>query len=54
MQARKAGTGDIRLPIVRVDPRSPKSARGVMLSDLADYLDACQAKAKADLKAVAG
>lgn len=35
---RKVNAGDIRLPIVRIEA-SQKSARGVALQDLADYLD---------------
>jgi len=35
---RKALRGDLPLPIVRIE-RSQKSARGVHLSDLAEYID---------------
>jgi len=35
---RKAGTGEIRLPIVRMEA-SQKAAKGVHLVDLAAYLD---------------
>jgi len=35
---RKAEAGEIRIPIVRMEP-SQKSAKGVHLSDLAAYLD---------------
>ncbi len=36
---RKCATGEIKLPLVRVDPKSQKSARGVHLTDLAAFLD---------------
>ncbi|MBZ0139247.1 MAG: pyocin activator PrtN family protein [Pseudorhodoplanes sp.] len=38
MMLRKIGAGEIALPLVRVDD-SQKSAKGVHLQDLADYLD---------------
>jgi hypothetical protein len=41
---RKVLRGDIKLPIVRME-QSQKSARGVMLVDLADYLDRQRAMA---------
>lgn len=36
---RKAALGEIKLPIVRIDPGTQKSAKGVHLTDLAKYLD---------------
>jgi len=36
---RKVMDGKIKLPIVRTDPTSQKSAKGVPITDLADYLD---------------
>lgn len=36
---RKTALGEIKLPIVRVDPGTQKSAKGVHLTDLAKYLD---------------
>jgi hypothetical protein len=36
---RKAMAGEIKLPIVRTDPGSQKSAKGVALIHLAEYLD---------------
>jgi hypothetical protein len=41
---RKALRGDLPLPIVRIE-RSQKSARGVHLSDLAEYIDKRRAAA---------
>lgn len=42
---RKTLVGDIKLPIVRIDPGTQKSAKGVHLTDLAAYLDARRAAA---------
>ena len=36
---RKVAIGDINIPLVRIEPNSQKGARGVHLSDLAQYLD---------------
>lgn len=36
---RKTTLGEIKLPIVRIDPGTQKSAKGVHLTDLAKYLD---------------
>lgn len=36
---RKIGAGEIALPVVRIDVKSQKSAKGIHLQDLADYLD---------------
>lgn len=36
---RKTLLGEIRLPVVRIDPGTQKSAKGVHLNDLASYLD---------------
>lgn len=43
----KVARGDIDLPLVQLEP-SQKSARGVHLSDLADYIDKQRESAKAD------
>ncbi len=42
---RKVGAGAIRLPIVRMDAKSQKTARGIHLQDLAEYLDSRRAAA---------
>ncbi|GJH00265.1 pyocin activator PrtN family protein [Paraburkholderia terrae] len=34
----KVGAGDIAIPLVRIEP-SQKSAKGVHVQDLADYID---------------
>lgn len=36
---RKVALGEINIPLVRIDPGTQKSAKGVHLSDLAKYLD---------------
>lgn len=51
---RKATLGEIRLPIVRIDPGTQKSAKGVHLTDLAQYLDDRRAAAIKEAKQMAG
>jgi hypothetical protein len=48
---RKVANGEIKLPLVRMEA-SQKSAKGVHLQDLANYLDACRAAAIRELKAL--
>jgi hypothetical protein len=36
---RKIGAGEIALPVVRIDVKSQKSAKGIHLQDLANYID---------------
>lgn len=50
---RKALSGEIRLPIVRIEA-SQKAAKGVHLTDLANYLDEQRAKALRDYDALHG
>lgn len=50
---RKAVTGEIRLPIVRMEA-SQKAAKGVHLMDLAAYLDGRRAAAIKEIEQVAG
>jgi hypothetical protein len=51
---RKISAGQIRLPVTRLDQASQKGARGVHLSDLADYIDASSAKARKELAQLQG
>lgn len=37
---RKVSTGEIRLPMVRIESNSQKAAKGIHISDLAVYIDA--------------
>lgn len=47
--AAKCSAGEIPLALVRTDPSSQKSAKGVALQDLADYLDSRQQAARKEL-----
>lgn len=49
MFLRKAGNGEIKLPIVRIEA-SQKCAKGVHLADLAAYLDARRQAAVKELR----
>ena len=51
---RKVAVGDINIPLVRIEPGSQKGARGVHLTDLAQYLDARRAAAVKEAKQLAG
>ena len=42
---RKVSMGDINIPLMRIEPRSQKAAKGVHVNDLAEYLDARRAAA---------
>lgn len=50
---RKIAIGEIKLPIVRIESGSQKAARGVHLTDLAEYLDARRAAALKEAKQLA-
>lgn len=50
---RKALAGQVRLPITRIEG-SQKSARGVYISDLADYIDERRAKALKECHQLSG
>lgn len=50
----KCADGKIRLPLVRTDPTSQKSAKGVSLEDLAEYLDARREAARKELEQLGG
>ena len=47
--AAKCVTGEIKLPLVRTDPSSQKSSKGVSIQDLAEYLDERQRAARKEL-----
>lgn len=51
---RKVSAGDIKIPLVRIEPSSQKAARGVHLSDLAEYLDDRRAAAVKEARQLAG
>ena len=50
---RKIALGEIALPLVRIE-KSQKSARGVHIQDLADYIDAQRAEAHKELEQLRG
>ena len=47
---RKVAMGEINIPLVRIEPTSQKSAKGVYLTDLASYIDARHAAALKEAK----
>ena len=51
---RKVALGDINIPLVRIEPGSQKCAKGVHLSDLAQYLDDRRAAAVKEASQMAG
>lgn len=51
---RKVSMGEIRLPLVRIEPNSQKAAKGVHLTDLASYLDERRAAAVKEARQLAG
>lgn len=50
---RKVSLGDIKIPLVRMEA-SQKAAKGVHLTDLADYLDERRAAAVKECKQLSG
>jgi len=48
--ATKCTVGEIKLPLVRTDPSSQKSPKGVGIQDLARYLDDRQQAARKELE----
>lgn len=51
---RKTALGEIKLPVVRIDPGTQKSAKGIHLTDLAAYLDERRAAAVKEARQLAG
>lgn len=51
---RKVAMGDIIIPLVRIEPGSQKGAKGVHLTDLAQYLDDRRAAAVKEARQMAG
>lgn len=51
---RKVALGEIRIPLLRIEPGSQKGAKGVHLTDLANYLDERRAAALKEAKQLAG
>ncbi|MDF2797582.1 MAG: Pyocin activator protein PrtN [Devosia sp.] len=51
---RKYNEGNIPLPIVLLDPKSKKTAKGVHLHDLADWIDARRDAARSEVLQITG
>ena len=54
---RKVSLGDINIPMIRIESGTQKSAKGIHISDLANYLDvrrAAAVKEAAQLSSAAG
>ncbi len=51
---RNVASGEIRLPLIRTDPRSQKTAKGVHILDLAKYIDTRRAAAARESDQMAG
>lgn len=52
--ARKAGAGQIDIPITRIENDNRKAARGVHLEDLANWIDKRRAAAQKEADQMAG
>lgn len=50
---RKIAVGEIKLPMVRIEPGTQKSAKGIHLTDLANYLDERRAAAVKEARQLA-
>lgn len=48
----KAQSGEIAIPIIRIEASSQKAARGVHIDDLANWIDARREAATKELKAM--
>lgn len=51
---RKVATGEINIPLLRIEAGSQKAAKGVHLTDLAEYLDNRRAAAVKEARQLAG
>lgn len=47
---RKCSTGDNALPVVRMYPSSQKTAKGIHITDLAEYINECRSAASNELR----
>jgi hypothetical protein len=50
---RKVSTGEINIPMIRIDPGSQKAAKGIHISDLATYIDTRREAALKEARALA-
>lgn len=51
---RKCSSGEIKLPVVRIDAGSQKGAKGIHLTDLAAYLDKRHEAARKEMMQLTG
>ena len=51
---RKVATGEIKIPLTRIEGGSQKAAKGVHLTDLANYIDDRRAAAVKEARQLAG
>lgn len=51
---RKVSTGEINIPMVRIEGSTQKSAKGIHMEDLADYIDTRRAAAVKEARQLAG
>lgn len=51
---RKVAMGEINIPLLRIEAGSQKAAKGVHITDLAEYLDVRRAAAVKEAKQLAG
>lgn len=51
---RKVSLGEIKIPLLRIEAGSHKAAKGIHLTDLAEYLDMRRAAAVKEAKQLAG
>lgn len=51
---RKIALGEIKPPIVRMDPLSQKAANGIHIDDLAEWIDARREAARKEMRQLTG
>lgn len=51
---RKVSMGDINIPMVRIEGSTQKSAKGIHIGDLANYIDARREAAQKEARQLAG
>lgn len=51
---RKVATGEIRIPMIRIEAGTQKSAKGIHINDLAHYLDSRREAAVKEAKQLQG
>ncbi|MEO6279726.1 pyocin activator PrtN family protein [Roseateles sp.] len=51
---RRSAVGDITIPVIRIDPRSQKTAKGVHVADLVRYIERRREAAQKEVKQLSG